>query len=120
MPSARFAVVALSLLACRGSSSNDPTDTGTSTVTVTNPASRNACEDFVEGLCTTATRCNSDLTMEDCEADVRAQGLRCACAQSHDGPGLGTCLDILETIECDTFADEDVPDACDGLFAIRC
>jgi len=113
-----LAIATLLFAACRGTHSSD--DTGTSTVTTYDPAAEEACNDFLDALCATATSCDSDLTVQQCTADVRDQGLRCECAQAWDDPGLVTCIDELETIDCDTFAEENVPASCDGLFSLSC
>jgi len=109
------------LAACRGGAATDAdTASPTASPTGTDPASVAACDTFVTELCAVATRCDSELGEADCRDDVVEQGLQCACARDHDEQAHLDCLDQLSTISCDTFANDDVPAVCDGLFSIRC
>ncbi len=101
-----------------GPGDDDDDDTPTDNPAV--QAAIEACDTFVDALCTTASSCNSQLPYEECVSEVTTEGLDCSCAVTHDEAILSACLDRLSTIECETFAEVDVPDECDGVVGIRC
>lgn len=101
-----------------GPGDDDDDDTPTDDPAV--QAAIEACDTFVDALCTAASGCNSEFPYEECVSEVEATGLDCTCAVTHDPGILSACLDRLSTIDCATLADVDVPDECDGVVGIRC
>jgi hypothetical protein len=79
-----------------------------------------ACDDYLLELCDALVACSPGLTVESCVDEIEQAGLDCSCAVEVESSQVPVCYEAIDTATCDELAEDNVPDACDGLIGIRC